>query len=80
MSEQKLDGLRNETHEMWHEIEILLESMKVDFLKAGSGNAAAATRARKGLKLLSDTSQDLRKKLLELRKLHDEVKSAKKQS
>ena len=76
MSAEKLNELQTEAAELWQELNILLKSMEMDFAKSLTGNASAATRARKGLKLLSDTSLDLRKKLLVLRKLRDELKKA----
>jgi hypothetical protein len=43
----------------WNEIKVLIESMEDDINKNASGNKAAGTRARKGLRTLKNTAAEL---------------------
>jgi hypothetical protein len=43
----------------WNEIKVLIESMEDDINKNASGNKAAGTRARKGLRTLKSTAAEL---------------------
>ncbi len=43
----------------WEELKELVASLEEDVMKNASGNAAAGTRARKGLRELKKTSADL---------------------
>ena len=43
----------------WEELKELVASLEEDVMKNASGNAAAGTRARKGLRELKKTSTDL---------------------
>ena len=43
----------------WNEIKLLIESMEDDINKNVSGNKAAGTRARKGLRSLKNTASEL---------------------
>ena len=43
----------------WQEIKDLVESLEEDVLKNANGNAAAGTRARKGLRTLKKSAADL---------------------
>ena len=43
----------------WNEIKVLIESMEDDINKNASGNKAAGTRARKGLRALKSTAAEL---------------------
>jgi hypothetical protein len=43
----------------WNEIKVLIESMEDDINKNASGNKAAGTRARKGLRTLKSAAADL---------------------
>ena len=43
----------------WEEIKTLVASLETDVAKNASGNAAAGTRARKGLRTLKKSASDL---------------------
>jgi hypothetical protein len=43
----------------WNEIKNLVESLEEDVQKNASGNKAAGTRARKGLRTLKNTTAEL---------------------
>jgi len=43
----------------WDELKTLVASLETDVTKNASGNAAAGTRARKGLRVLKKTAADL---------------------
>jgi hypothetical protein len=43
----------------WEELKTLVASLETDVTKNASGNAAAGTRARKGLRTLKQTAADL---------------------
>ena len=43
----------------WEEIKTLVASLETDVAKNASGNAAAGTRARKGLRTLKRNASDL---------------------
>ena len=43
----------------WVELKDLVQSLEEDVMKNSKGNAAAGTRARKGLRLLKQASADL---------------------
>ena len=43
----------------WQEIKELVDSLDTDVMKNASGNAAAGTRARKGLRNLKKNAADL---------------------
>ena len=43
----------------WEEIKELVASLETDVLKNATGNAAAGTRARKGLRTLKTNAADL---------------------
>ena len=43
----------------WAELKTLVQSLEEDVMKNSKGNAAAGTRARKGLRLLKQASADL---------------------
>jgi len=45
--------------ESWDEIKVLVESIDLDVHKNASGNASAGVRARKGLRLLKNTTAEL---------------------
>ena len=43
----------------WNELKELVASLEADVIKNANGNAAAGTRARKGLRTLKQQSADL---------------------
>ena len=43
----------------WEEIKELVASLETDVVKNANGNAAAGTRARKGLRVLKQSAADL---------------------
>ena len=43
----------------WQELKELVDSLETDVMKNASGNAAAGTRARKGLRSLKKNAADL---------------------
>lgn len=43
----------------WNELKELVASLEADVIKNANGNAAAGTRARKGLRALKQQSADL---------------------
>ena len=43
----------------WNEIKTLVESIETDVQKNATGNKAAGTRARKGLRTLKNTATEL---------------------
>ena len=45
----------------WNELKELVASLEADVIKNANGNAAAGTRARKGLRALKQQSADLGK-------------------
>jgi len=71
---EKLAQLKNEITEAWTELGILQTSMELDLAKSLNGIRTAGVRTRKGLKLISQQAQNIRKQLLALQKQYDELK------
>ena len=51
--------MTNNVADKWQELKMLVESLEEDVQKNASGNKAAGTRARKGLRTLKTTAADL---------------------
>ncbi len=49
----------NNVADKWQELKLLVESLEEDVQKNASGNKAAGTRARKGLRTLKSTASEL---------------------
>lgn len=49
----------NDVLNKWNEIKTLVESIETDVQKNATGNKAAGTRARKGLRTLKNTATEL---------------------
>ena len=51
--------MTNNVLNKWNELKLLVESMEEDVQKNASGNKAAGTRARKGLRSLKSAAAEL---------------------
>ena len=51
--------MTNNVLSKWNELKVLVESMEEDVQKNASGNKAAGTRARKGLRSLKSAAAEL---------------------
>jgi len=51
--------MTNNVLNKWNELKALVESMEEDIEKNASGNKAAGTRARKGLRTLKNSAAEL---------------------
>ncbi len=51
--------MSNDVTNKWEELKALVESLEEDVQKNASGNKAAGTRARKGLRTLKSAAADL---------------------
>ena len=51
--------MTNNVLNKWNELKLLVESMEEDVQKNASGNKAAGTRARKGLRTLKASAAEL---------------------
>ena len=51
--------MTNNVTNKWEELKVLVESLEEDVQKNASGNKAAGTRARKGLRTLKNAAQEL---------------------
>ena len=51
--------MNNNVLDKWTELKTLVESIEEDVAKNASGNKAAGTRARKGLRTLKNTASEL---------------------
>ena len=51
--------MNNNVLDKWTELKTLVESIEEDVAKNASGNKAAGTRARKGLRTLKSTASEL---------------------
>ena len=51
--------MTNNVADKWQELKMLVEYLEEDVQKNASGNKAAGTRARKGLRTLKTTAADL---------------------
>ena len=51
--------MTNNVLNKWNELKVLVESMEEDVQKNASGNKAAGTRARKGLRTLKASAAEL---------------------
>tara|TARA_B100000287_G_scaffold418723_1_gene456072 strand:- start:965 stop:1165 length:201 start_codon:yes stop_codon:yes gene_type:complete len=51
--------MTNNVSNKWEELKALVESLEEDVQKNASGNKAAGTRARKGLRTLKSTAAEL---------------------
>ena len=51
--------MSNDVTSKWEELKALVESLEEDVQKNASGNKAAGTRARKGLRTLKSAAADL---------------------
>ena len=51
--------MTNNVSNKWEELKTLVESLEEDVQKNASGNKAAGTRARKGLRALKSTAAEL---------------------
>ena len=51
--------MTNNVLNKWNELKLLVESMEEDVQKNASGNKAAGTRARKGLRALKASAAEL---------------------
>ena len=51
--------MNNNVLDKWAELKTLVESIEEDVAKNASGNKAAGTRARKGLRTLKSTASEL---------------------
>ena len=51
--------MTNNVLNKWNELKVLVESMEEDVQKNASGNKAAGTRARKGLRSLKSAAAEL---------------------
>tara|TARA_Y100000310_G_C20655280_1_gene801663 strand:- start:1118 stop:1357 length:240 start_codon:yes stop_codon:yes gene_type:complete len=71
---EELAKLKSEIMEAWHELDVLRTSMELDLAKSLNGVRTAGVRTRKGLKLLAQQSQNIRKQLLKLQKQYDALK------
>lgn len=74
-TQEKISKLKTLIHEGWKELEVLKDSMELDLAKSLNGTRTAGVRTRKGLKLISQQTQMLKKQLLQLQKLFDESKN-----
>lgn len=71
---EQIAKLKAQIVESWKELEILRESLELDLAKSLSGIKTAGVRTRKGLKLMSQQSQTIKKQLLQIQKLFNELK------
>ena len=71
---EEIDKLKAAILEGWKELEVLKDSMELDLAKSLNGVRTAGVRTRKGLKLISQQTQMIKKQLLQLQKLFDEAK------
>ena len=51
--------MTNNVSDKWEELKALVDSLEVDVQKNASGNKAAGTRARKGLRALKTAAAEL---------------------
>ena len=51
--------MTNNVSDKWEELKVLVESLEEDVQKNASGNKAAGTRARKGLRAIKNSAADL---------------------
>lgn len=63
-----VEELQERAKDLWDELGLFRMSMEIDFAKSMHLVKSAGVRTRKGLKLMSDRSLELRKVLLALHK------------
>jgi|SaaInlV_165m_DNA_2_1040747.scaffolds.fasta_scaffold56281_2 ribosomal protein S13 len=74
LTSEEITKLKNKIVESWNELEVLRDSMELDLAKSLNGVRTAGVRTRKGLKLMSQQAQMIKKQLLQLQKLFNELK------